>query len=130
MISAQSAFNILLGYRIGILGSVAMVIAGNIVALMIVVPFYRAGIQLGNINSCEWYLYLVGFMGVIILILIILVLRHVGAVTGFSIILVGQMMSAIIIDHFGLFSMPQLSISGIRIFGVLLLITGAYLTKI
>ena len=130
MISVQSAFNTLLGYKIGILGSVAMVIAGNIAAFMLVVPFCRTGIHLGNLNSCEWYLYSVGFMGVIILALTIFVLRSVGAVTGFSIILLGQMLAAVVLDHFGLFSMPQSPISWLRVLGIILIILGAYFTKV
>ena len=130
MISVQSSFNTLLGSRIGIVGSVLMVIAGNIVALALVLPFFRSGVQLNNLGACEWYLYSVGFMGVTILALIILVLREVGAVTGFSLILVGQMAAAIVIDHFGLFSMPQASISWIRTLGVVLLLAGAYFTKL
>ncbi|MFA5139214.1 MAG: DMT family transporter [Elusimicrobiota bacterium] len=130
MISFQSAFNTLLGSRIGILGSVAMVIAGNMVALALAIAFHSSGIRLQNIGQCEWYLYSVGFLGVIILGCIILVLRQVGAVAGFSTILIGQMAAALIIDHFGLFSVPQASVSSIRVLGILLLMIGAYFTKL
>ena len=47
-----------------------------------------------------------------------------------SVILIGQMVAAMVIDHFGLFSMQQSPISWTRTFGVILLLGGAYLTKL
>ena len=130
LISVQGACNTLLGSKIGILGSIAMVIAGNIAALSLAAPFYRAGFQMQNVGHCPWYLYFVGFLGVLILAFIILVVRQAGVASGFSLILVGQMGAALAIDHFGLFSVPPSPVSWLRTLGVLLLLAGAYCTKL
>ena len=46
-----------------------------------------------------------------------------------AVVLIGQMLAAIVIDHYGLLGLEQQSITPLRMLGVLLLIAGVILIR-
>ena len=54
---------------------------------------------------------------------------RIGIGNAIVLVLLGQVTSAVAIDHFGLFGAAQLPISGRRIFGLTLLLSGIYLAR-
>jgi transporter family-2 protein len=77
----------------------------------------------------EWYLYIGGAFGVAILAAPILLIPRIGATATLTAIVLGQLLLALLIDHFGWLSSPKIEISFVRAAGVLLLIAGAILLR-
>jgi len=75
----------------------------------------------------KWYLYLGGVLGVIIVALPIFLVPRIGAAVTLTAIVVGQLTLAMIVDHYGLLSVPKINISYLRIVGIALVALGAYL---
>jgi transporter family-2 protein len=75
----------------------------------------------------EWYLYIGGLLGVLILAAPIYLIPRIGTTSTLIAIVFGQLLIALVIDHFGLLASPKIEINLVRVIGVLLVAIGAYL---
>jgi transporter family-2 protein len=75
----------------------------------------------------EWYLYIGGVLGVVIVAIPIYLVPRIGTTSTLVAIVLGQSIAALVIDHFGFFSSPNIKINLARGAGVLLVVVGAYL---
>lgn len=80
-----------------------------------------------TLSHIAWYKYTGGLLGSFFVTVIIFAVPRIGSANVFALLIAGQLFFALLYDHFGLFGFPQNSISWIKVFGVLLLVTGAYL---
>ncbi|MCJ2145744.1 DMT family transporter [Bacillus paralicheniformis] len=76
------------------------------------------------ITSNPWWLWTGGILGVIFITSNILLLPIVGASLTVVLALSGQMIIALIIDHFGWFGTPKHRLNVQRMLGIVLMITG------
>ncbi len=74
-----------------------------------------------------WYMLASGVFGLILYLTITQTLPKLGATSAVLLIIVGQLLAGMVIDHFGLFDLPIRSIDLSRLLAAVLLITGAYL---
>jgi transporter family-2 protein len=70
-----------------------------------------------------------GFFGGVFILLMILLLPPLGAATLIALVVAGQMLAAITLDHFGAFGLTPHPISVSRLLGTALLIAGVVLIK-
>lgn len=74
------------------------------------------------------------FLGGVLVAFYILAMTFVGPIVGVGraiiLVLVGQIISSAVIDHFGLLGTPQTSITWMRLAGVLVLSCGVALTRL
>ena len=70
-----------------------------------------------------------GVFGAIFVGTAILMIPRLGAATVLALVVVGQMASSVVIDHFGLFGMPQHLASPVRLLGAALLIVGVVMIR-
>lgn len=130
MITIQSVLNSALGQKTGNFGSVLVLTIVSMALLVILIVAFPNTADLKNIPGIsEWYLYLGGAFGVAILAAPIFLIPRIGATSTLTALVVGQLLLALIIDHFGLFSFPKIEINSIRIMGLALLVAGAFLIK-
>lgn len=128
LIAIQSVLNASLGQRAGNLGSALLVTLLSVVILIVLIFVFPSTINLSNLPGLsEWYLYIGGALGVAILLTPIYLVPRIGTTSALTAIVLGQTLFALIIDHFGLFASPKIEINIARVFGVLLVIIGAYL---
>ncbi len=80
--------------------------------------------QIGGSSYLSWA---GGVFGVIYIAIAVAILPRLGAATTLALILAGQMLASIVIDHFGLFGVPRHEVDLRRIGGVLLLAGGVAL---
>lgn len=80
-----------------------------------------------QVISAPLYSYLGGVIVVIYVIMISVLVPRIGVGTSIAFILMGQVIFAVIIDHFGLFNVSPRSVDFTRIVGLALLISGVYL---
>ncbi len=76
-----------------------------------------------------WLTWLGGAFGAVFVSVSILTMPRLGSGTVLTLIVMGQMIGAVVMDHFGLLGLPQQPISAARIFGVVLLISGVVLIQ-
>jgi bacterial/archaeal transporter family-2 protein len=79
--------------------------------------------------SAPWWAWCGGFIGVIMVISGVLVVPKMGAAFFSVAIIVGQLAGALVLDHYGLFGLPQRLVTPSRIFGVLFLLLGIWFVQ-
>lgn len=129
-ITLQSILNAALGKRTGYFGSTLVVTLVSIAFVVLLILLFPQEANLQNVpRLSDWYLYLGGVLGILIVLAPILLVPRIGATFTLSTLVIGQLVSAFIIDQFGLFGMPRVEISIARIVGLVLLLAGAYLIR-
>lgn len=128
MIAVQSVLNATLGERLGNLGSVLVLTGVSIAVLVLAIVVFPGTARFDAIpGPSEWYLYLGGVLGVVILAAPIFLVPRIGTTFTLVAIVMGQLAMAVLIDHFGLFASPRIAASLPRIVGVVLVAVGAVL---
>jgi transporter family-2 protein len=102
-------------------GLLTMIVA--VIALTEPVPSLRV------MAAVPWWAWSGGLFGGIFILLAILLLPSLGAATLFSLVIAGQVLAAITLDHFGAFGLAQHPISTARLAGAVLLIAGVILIR-
>lgn len=130
MITIQSVLNASLGQRTGNFGSVLLLTIVSIAVLAVLIIGFPATANFRHLpGPSEWYLYIGGALGVGILAAPILLIPRIGATATLTAIVLGQLLLALLIDHFGWLSSPKIEISLLRVVGVLFLLLGAFFLR-
>ena len=82
--------------------------------------------QYGDIG---WYKYTGGLMGVFVVMVALLSVAEIGAANMFVLIVAGQLITAVLMDHFGVLGMRVNPISIQRLIGIILLVAGAWIVN-
>lgn len=129
-ITFQSILNAALGRRTGNLGSTLIVTLVSIAFVTLLILLFP---QQANPNDLprpnEWFLYLGGILGILIVLAPILLVPRIGATYTLTALVIGQLVSALVVDQFGLFGMPRVEITLARVVGLVLLLAGAFLLR-
>ncbi|MEW6447793.1 MAG: DMT family transporter [Bacillota bacterium] len=125
VMAVQGSVNALLGKISGlweatfIVHAVGTAFAGLLVLCLGCGGFLRLG-------KAPWYAWTGGVLGVLIIYGVARSIPKVGVAPATTAIIIGQVLTATIIDHFGLFGMTRLPFTWWRIIGCLLLAAGAW----
>ncbi len=90
-------------------------------------PDLRA--QLVSTKQAPFYVWLAGIMGAFYVVGSISLLPRLGVALTFSLIIAGQMLVTIVVDHYGLMDVPVKMINLPRVIGILLIIGGVILIR-
>ena len=85
--------------------------------------------DLTKIVEVPKYFYFAGAMGIVVVVGSIFTIRILGPAMSISIVIAAQIGMSVILEHFGLFGVEQVSISMTRILGILLMIGGIIFIK-
>lgn len=80
-----------------------------------------------QLKAAPWYAYLGGLIVPTYVISITLLVPRIGVGTAIGLIVTGQILCAVAIDHFGLFNATIRRVDVSRMIGMLLMIAGVYL---
>ena len=128
MIAIQSVLNATLGQRMGQFGSVLVLTIVSIALLIVLILIFPTSADLKQRPSfSEWYLYIGGVLGVAILAAPIFLVPRIGTTSTLVAIVLGQMVMALLIDHFGIFASPKIEVTLTRVLGIALVAFGAFL---
>jgi transporter family-2 protein len=83
----------------------------------------------GEIIGFPWWVWTGGLLGAFFVISAILLVPRFGAATYLVLNLTGQMITALVLDHYGLLGLPVQRISFLRIVGAILLVLGVVLIR-
>ncbi|MCG6908923.1 MAG: DMT family transporter [Deltaproteobacteria bacterium] len=100
-------------------GTAALVIYA--VVLRVPVP------SLSGAGQHPWWVWSGGFLGAFLVAATVVLAPRLSAGTMVALIIAGQMLTSIVLDHFGLVGYPVHAVNGLRIVGVALLVGGVVL---
>lgn len=124
----QGAINAALGKIIGLLEATFIVhLVGLFFVMALLFVFQLGAGSLLRLGQVPWYLFLGGFLGVAIVYGVVRSIPEVGVAPATVAIIVGQILTAAAIDHFGLFGLKHIPFAWYRALGVLLMAGGAFL---
>ena len=112
--------------RIGSGASTLVVhVSGTIFSIILVV--LRGGENLKDWHTLPWYMLISGGFGIVVLLALSHTLPRIGAAATTTLIIAGQLVIGLVIDHFGWFEVEARQIDPTRILAVVLLFIGGYL---
>ncbi len=122
----QGSMNSALGKTIGQLEATAVVhLIGTVTAAGLLLLGLGKG-DLARYADAPPYTYLGGVLSVVIIYLVVASIPRVGVAPATTAIIVGQVLTAALIDHLGLFGLKRISFSYLKLLGIALLAAGAW----
>jgi len=127
-ISFQSVFNTRLGEKLGFWETNTFVHGSGFVLSLLIMLIYGTGSfsGIGQVNN----LYLLGgALGVMIVFSVMNAISALGATYCISILLVTQLITATLIDSFGLFGSPVVKFDVTKLIGLVVMVAGILIYK-
>ncbi|MGB4291224.1 MAG: DMT family transporter [Dethiobacteria bacterium] len=124
----QGSLNAALGKIIGTLETTFVVHIVGIAVIMSVLYLFRLG--KGNLlllKDAPWYTYLGGVLGVLIIFGVAVSIPRAGVANATTAIIIGQLITALLIDQFGLFGLGKVPFTLWKGLGLACLAAGGYL---
>ncbi len=109
----------------GAAGSLIVHISGAVLSAVVLIV--RGGENIRAIRSLQWWMFGVGFFGVVLYLTIIYTIPRIGVASALTLIIVGQLLAGMLVDHFGLFGVEVRAVDGMRLAAAALLLSGGYL---
>ncbi len=101
-------------------------LGGSLVAGALLLTSRTPVPALAELSNLKWYYWTGGLLGVGYVLTITFSLQRVGAASLFALV-VGQLLTALLYDQLGIFSLQRSSLSMSKLAGAALLVLGAYL---
>ncbi len=125
-VGIQSPIAGAMGQKIGGTASSLIVhLSGAILSALLL--WFRGGERIREWHTLPWYMLTAGVFGVILYQTISIVLPKLGSTLMITLIISGQLITGVIIDHFGWLGVTTHPIDLPRIIGVVALLLGGYL---
>jgi len=124
----QGSLNAMLGRELSLLHATFIVHGlGAVAALLLLIVVPHHPLSTGRWAQAPWYAYLGGLLGVGIIWGVARSIPPVGVANATAAIIVGQVLTASVIDHLGLLGLRQLAFTPARGLGAGLMALGAWL---
>ncbi len=123
--AVQGSLNAVLGKYVGQVEATFFV---HIIGSLAVGAILLVGLGKGNMGKfmeVPWYAYLGGIISVLIIYGVAASIPKVGVALATTAIIVGQVSTAMLIDHFGLFGLEKIPFTLLKFGGLVLLAAGA-----
>jgi bacterial/archaeal transporter family-2 protein len=125
-VGVQSPIAGAMGQRVGGTASSFIIhLSGMILSGLLL--FFRGGEKIKDWHTLPWYMLGAGIFGLILYQTINVTLPRLGGTMMITLIIVGQLLAGMVIDHFGLLGVAVRPVDLTRIFGVIILLFGGYL---
>jgi transporter family-2 protein len=130
-VPTQFAINSQLRQVVGgpVLAAALSFLVGTIVLFATAAVVRRSVPDLGPIMSAPPWMWLGGLLGAVFVCASIVLIPRLGAATTVGLLLTGQVIASITIDHFGLFGVPVQPASIPRLLGAVLIIIGVVIVQ-
>lgn len=126
--ASQTAINAQLRAHIGnpFLAALVSFFVGTVV-LSLYAAITRPEISTEQIGRAPWWVWMGGFLGAFNVAVSIILIPRLGALALVSLIVTGQILASLLLDHFGLIGLSVREMSPARVIGALLVIGGVIL---
>lgn len=123
----QGTLNSALSKAVGLLeASFIVQVVGSLTGLALLLAGLGQG-SLLKFREAPWYTYLGGLLGIAIIYLVASSIAQAGVASATTAVIVGQVLTAAVIDWFGWFGVEQVPFSLWKGLGILLMAGGAWL---
>ena len=100
------------------------------VALAVLLIFSKDTIPgLSQYAAVNWYKYTGGLLGAFVVTVTLVSVSQIGAGNMFVLIVAGQLVTAVLMDHFGVLGLTPNPVSLQKFFGICFLVAGAWLVN-
>lgn len=125
----QAATNGSLADRIGL--GATLLVSISVTSVAVGVLYFAQGGVRGSFfpTGTGWHFYLGGVYGFVILAALAFAFPRLGAGWAIALLVLGQGMTAVAVDHFGWFGQARTPISAIRLAGLTLIVAGTLLMR-
>lgn len=128
--STQAAVNTKLSTYVGNVPAAFISFATGTIALFVFVLLSGASVSdLWKAKDAPLIAWIGGVLGVFFVLVMINAVPRIGVALSFSLAIAGQMLTSLVIDHFGLFGVTERSIGVMRVLGVLLIVAGVIIIR-
>ncbi|SNB44653.1 DMT family transporter [Geobacter sp. DSM 9736] len=125
-VALQPSINARLAQKVGILESACISFAvGTVALLLVVLVSGRVGFR--GAGGALWWEWTGGLLGALFVSTTIVAVPRIGTAAAMAATIAAQLMTGILLDHFGLFGLKQVPFDLKRLAGMLLLLAGAAL---
>lgn len=126
LLPIQASLNAKLGgfLKAPIMAALVNFMVGGFILLLIILGTRTPNNLLLAAKEAPIYAWIGGLMGATFVGSIIFLIPRLGAALSFGLIVAGQLVFSMVIDHFGMFGIPVQPINWGRAFGVALILTG------
>jgi transporter family-2 protein len=128
-IPIMAALNGGLGTRLGSPMAASVILFGVATVIALAAAFVTGEAALRTPPAMPFYYYLGGAFVAFYVISVTFIAPRFGVGNAIFFVLLDQLVSAAVIDHFGLFGAVRFPINGARIAGLLLMVAGVYLAR-
>jgi transporter family-2 protein len=125
-VGLQAPLTSLMSQRIGTIESVFIVHLGGAILAGIALLAVRGG-NLGAWRSVPWYALAAGSLGLVVLSAVSYTIPRIGAATTVTLVVVAQLVTAALLDHFGLLGTSVRLLDPARLVGIAVLFAGTWL---
>ena len=80
-------------------------------------------------STTQWWHWVGGALGAVFVTAVTFLAPRLGAVTMVGLVIAGQMLASVILDHYGLLGFSQKPLNVMRIVGIMMLIGGVLLVR-
>ncbi|KRD65535.1 MULTISPECIES: DMT family transporter [unclassified Ensifer] len=137
VLPVQGAINALLRQELGgapfAVGAISFFVATLAMAAVMLVALARQKTprpNIGGVQTMPWWGWLGGFAGATYVTTVFTAIPVIGAAAAVGFTVAGQQVASVFVDRYGWFRLPQRSVSGLRLAGVVLLLAGVALIKL
>lgn len=100
----------------------------GLVSLLLITPLFKEPFpSLASLKAVSWWKWTGGLLGAFFVTTVILSIQKVGSANMLALIVAGQLITAMTLDHFGLLGFKIHPISAWRIIGGIVTVIGVYL---
>lgn len=125
-VGAQAPILNMISQRLGSMESVFIVHFGGAVLSGLILLAQRGG-ALAQWQTLPWFTLLAGAFGLVVVSAINFTIPRLGATATVALIVAGQLVIGVLIDQFGILSVPVRSLDLGRVVGIIVLFVGVYL---
>ena len=123
----QGSINSILGKKIGLPETTFLVHLTAAIILLLILLFKTENNMMNMFKDIPWYLYLGGFLGIIITYTVMVSIPELGVAVATTSIVSAQVLTATVIDHFGAFGLEKIPLTWIKLVGIVFLAIGVRL---
>jgi len=107
-----------------ILAAAIQFLVGTFALIVVLIAMRVPWPDIGKLSSAPWWVWTGGLLGANYIVVLIVLAPRLGAATMIGAVMTGQMLTSLIVDHFGLIGYPVHPASGWRFVGAGLLLLG------
>ncbi len=126
-VGLQGPLSSIINQQLGPLESVFIVHMGGVVVSLVPLLLFKGGGNLGRWRELPWYVLIAGVAGLIVLLSIGYMIPRIGVAPSMMLIIVGQMIVGVVLDHYGILGAALRPISLPQVAGIVVMMVGAWI---